>query len=145
MNSKKISFQLKLGWFSSYVVAGIIVLLYETGVYQPGSVTEPATIYMIQVISVASALALIPLSLKGFKNMLDRLAGKDYKESTLVRIYLTCAWLRLAAFFFVIVTGVLVNYLLDDDLGLYVAVIGAVCSLFCFPSRAAVENETGLN
>lgn len=145
MDIRKISLQLKIGWFSSYVVAGCIALLYETGVLQAGTLTEPRTIYMIQVISVAAALALIPLSLKGFKNMLDWLAGRNMEEKKLVAIYLACAWLRLAAFFAVIVFGVFVNYLLDDDLGLYVAIIGAICSLFCYPSRATIENETGLN
>ena len=145
MDTKKMSLQLKLGWFSSYVTAGCIALLYETGVLQAGSVTEPRTIYMIQVISVAAALALIPLSLKGFKNMLDRLSSKNFEEKTLIRVYMTCSWLRIAAFFAVIVFGVLVNYLLDDDLGMYVAIIGAICSMFCYPNRAAIENETGLN
>jgi len=145
MDTKKMSIQLKLGWFSCYVAAGCIALLYETGVFQAGTVTEPRTIYMIQVISVAAALALIPLSLKGFKNMLDRLARKDLDEKKIVAIYMTCSWLRIAAFFVVIVWGVLVNYLLDDDLGLYVAIIGAICSMFCYPNRAAIENETGLN
>lgn len=57
---------------------------------------------------------------------------------------MTCSWLRLLAFFIVMVFGMLLYYLIDDSLGLYVAVIAAVCSMFCFPTKAAIESETGI-
>jgi len=131
------------GWLSSYIVAGIIALLYELGLLTIGVLTQPKTIYILEVLGVLFSLALIPLALRGFKKMIDRLDEKDYPEERIARIYMTCSWLRLAAFFIVIVAGVWLYYLINDTIGLYIAAIGAICSLFAVPTKAGVENETG--
>lgn len=143
MDTKRMSVKLMCGWFAGYVVSGVISLLYEFGPLQRGTVTDVKTLYILQVIGVAMALGLIPLALRGFKRMMDRLEEKDWSEERVARFYMTCSWLRLAAFFIVLVFGTLLYYLIDDNIGLYIAVIAAICSMFCFPTKAAVENETG--
>ena len=137
------SVKLMIGWFAIYVIAGITALLFEFGPLKGVSVTDTKTIYILEVVGVLASLALIPLALRGFKKMVDRLDEKEYPEEKIQKIYMTCSWLRLLAFFAVIEFGVLLYYLINDSIGLYIAAIGAICSLFSFPTKAGVEHETG--
>ena len=56
---------------------------------------------------------------------------------------MTCSVLRLLAFFLVVGFGVILYYLLSDTIGLYIAAIGAICSMFAIPTKAGIEHETG--
>ena len=137
------SIKLLIGWFAIYVIAGVIVLLFEMGPLKGLSLTDAKTIYILEVIGVLASLALIPLALRGFKKMVDRLDEKEYPEEKIEKIYMACSWLRLLAFFMVVEFGVILYYLLNDSIGLYIAAIGAICSLFSFPTKAGIEHETG--
>ena len=143
MNTKKMSLKLMIGWIAIYIIAGIIALLFEFGPLKDCAVTETKTIYILEVLGVLASLALIPLALRGFKKMVDRLDEKDYPDEKIEKIYMACSWLRLLAFFVVIEFGVLLYYLIDDSIGLYIAAIGAICSLFAFPTKSGIEHETG--
>ena len=143
MNTKKMSIKLLIGWFAIYIIAGVTVLLFESGPLNGLSLTDVKTIYILEVTGVLASLALIPLALRGFKKMVDRLDEKEYTEEKIEKIYMTCSWLRLLAFFAVIEFGVILYYLINDSIGLYIAAIGAICSLFAFPTKAGIEHETG--
>ena len=143
MDAKKMSLKLMIGWIAIYVIAGIIALLFEYGPLNGLSISDAKTIYILEVIGVLASLALIPLALRGFKKMVDRLDEKEYPEEKIEKIYMACSWLRLLAFFVVIEFGVMLYYLINDSIGLYIAAIGAICSLFSFPTKAGVEHETG--
>ena len=133
-----------IGWIAIYVIAGVTALLFEFGPLKGFAVSEAKVIYILEVVGVLASLALIPLALRGFKKMVDRLDEKNYPEEKKERIYMTCSWLRLAAFFVVIEFGVVLYYLINDTIGLYIAVIGAICSLFAIPTKAGIGQETGL-
>ena len=75
MNTKKMSLRLMIGWVLIYVIAGIIALLFEFGPLKGLAVTDVKTIYILEVVGVLASLALIPLALRGFKKMVDRLAA----------------------------------------------------------------------
>jgi hypothetical protein len=143
MNTKKMSIKLLIGWLAIYVVAAVIALLFEYGPLNGVLLTNVKTIYILEVIGVLLSLALIPLALRGFKKMVDRLDEKEYPEEKIEKIYMACSWLRLLAFFVVIEFGVTFCYLINDTIGLYIAAIGAICSLFSFPTKAGIEHETG--
>ena len=143
MNTKRMSVVLMAIWICMYVTAGIIALLFEFGPLKGMSVTEPKVVYILEVIGVLAALALIPLALRGFKKMVDRLDEKEYPEEKIERIYMACSVMRLAAFTLVIEFGVMLYYLLSDTIGLYIAAIGAICSMFAIPTKAGIEHETG--
>lgn len=143
MDTKKMSTKLLIGWIFIYVTAGITALLYECGIVEKGTLTNAKTIYILMIIGVLATLSLIPLALRGFKKMVDRLDEKEYPDDKIERIYMICSWLRLLAFFVVIEFGVLFYYLINDNMGLELAGIGAICSLFAFPTKAGVEHETG--
>lgn len=130
-------------WISIFVIAGIIALLFEFGPLNGLTVTDAKTIYILEVVGVLASLALIPLALRGFKKMVDRLDEKEYPEEKIGNIYMTCSLLRLAAFFLVIEFGVILYYILNDSIGLYIAAIGAICSMFAIPTKAGIEHETG--
>lgn len=142
MDSEKMSHRLLAGWIAIYAVAGAVALFFELS-GRKGMVTDPAAIYVLDVIGVAIALGLIPLALRGFRKMCCRLSEKGWPNDRIDRRYYVCAWLRIAAFFIVVVFGVALYYLINDSIGLYIAVIGAICSLFSFPTKAAVDNELG--
>ena len=137
------SVKLMAMWISMYLIAGIIALLFEFGPLKGMAVTAPKVIYVLQVIGVLAALALSPLALRGFKKMVDRLDEKEYPEEKIGKIYMTCSVLRLAAFLLVIEFGVVLYYLLNDTIGLYIAAIGAINSMFAIPTKAGIEHETG--
>ena len=80
MNTKKMSINLLIGWFAIYVIAGVIALLFEYGPLKGVSLTDVKTIYILEVIGVLLSLALIPLALRGFKKMVDRLDEKEYPD-----------------------------------------------------------------
>ena len=143
MNIKKMTVKLMVMWISIYVVAGITALLFEFGPLKGITVADAKAAYILQVIGVLAALALIPLALRGFKKMVDRLDEKEYPEEKIEKIYMTCSMLRIEAFFLVIEFGVALYYLLSDTIGLYIAAIGAICSMFAFPTKAGIEQETG--
>ena len=135
--------KLMVMWISIYVVAGITALLFELGPLKGIVVTDAKTAYILQVIGVLASLALIPLALRGFKKMVDRLDEKEYPEEKIEKIYMTCSMLRIEAFFLVIEFGVILYYMLGDTIGLYIAAIGAICSMFAIPTKAGIEHETG--
>lgn len=139
MDSGKLALKLKIGWWAIYVVAGIAALLFETGRIPKGTVTEASAVYILQVVGVMSSLLMIPVALRGFKKMMERMEDKPFGKR--LRIYMTCSWIRLFAFFLVIVFSVLLYYLISDDIGLYCAVIGVICSIFCYPTRNTLEYE----
>ena len=143
MNIKKMTVKLMVMWISIYVVAGITALLFEFGPLKGMAVTDAKTVYVLQVIGVLASLALIPLALRGFKKMVDRLDEKEYPEEKIEKIYMTCSMLRTEAFFLVIEFGIALYYMLSDTIGLYIAAIGAICSLFAFPTKAGIEHEPG--
>ena len=143
MNTKKMSVKLLAAWIAIYVIAGITALLFEFGPLKGVSVTDTKTIYILEVVGVLASLALIPLALRGFKKMVDRLDEKEYPEEKIGKIYMTCSLFRLLAFFMVIEFGVILYYILNDSIGLYIAAIGAICSMFAIPTKAGIEHETG--
>ena len=143
MDTKKMALRLMIAWWSIYVIAGITVLLFEFGPLKGMTVTDAKTIYVLEVIGVLASLALIPLALRGFKKMVDRLDDKEYPEEKREKIYMICSMLRIEAFFLVVEFGVVLYYLLNDTIGLYIAAIAAICSMFAIPTKAGIEHETG--
>ena len=143
MDTKKMALKLMIAWCSIYVIAGITVLLFEFGPLKGMTVTDAKTIYVLEVIGILASLALIPLALRGFKKMVDRLDDKEYPEEKIEKIYMICSMLRIEAFFLVVEFGVVLYYLLNDTIGLYIAAIAAICSMFAIPTKAGIEHETG--
>lgn len=143
MDLRKMAIKLMIAWCSIYFTAGITALLFEFGPLKGITVTEPKTIYILEVIGVLASLALIPLALRGFKKMVDRMADKEYPEEKIEQKYMLCSMLRIEAFFLVVEFGVILYYVLNDTIGLYIAGIAAICSMFAFPTKGGIENETG--
>ena len=143
MDTKKMAVKLMIAWCSIYLVAGITALLFELGPLKGLTVSNIRSIYVLQVVGVLASLALIPLALRGFKKMVDRLADKEYTEEKIGQIYMLCSMLRIAAFFLVVEFGVVLYYILADTIGLYIAAIAAICSMFAIPTKGGIENETG--
>lgn len=141
MDYKKSARILQLVLFAIYITAGLTAGLFELGLVQKGMVTDEKTIYIMQVLAVVLALGLIPLSLRGFKGALDRMSEKPVERR--MNFYMVCSYLRLTAYLIVIEFSVMLYYFINDDIGLYCALIGFICSLFCFPTATGIEHEIG--
>ena len=74
------SVKLMIGWIAIYVIAGVTALLFEFGPLKGFAVSEAKVIYILEVVGVLASLSLIPLALRGFKKMVDRLDEKNYPE-----------------------------------------------------------------
>ncbi|HZK04007.1 MAG TPA: hypothetical protein VFC94_06335 [Bacteroidaceae bacterium] len=121
-----------------FLIAGIVILFFETGLLLGGTVTDASVIYIAEVLAVLMALGLIPITLKGCKIVLKRLKKEDI-ESRIV-CYRNCAQLRVFAYAIFILYSLFLYYLTDRDTGLYCAIIGAVFTAFIFPTKVGVEN-----
>ncbi len=137
--SKQLGNGFRIKLVSIYLIAGIIALVFEMGWLPTGVVKSDTTNYMLQIAGILCSLALIPISLKGFHLSSKMMDDKPFEER--VRIYKLISNLRIFAFFLVIEFGIVLNYLIDDTVGLYCAGIGFICSLFCFPTNAQVSND----
>lgn len=137
--SKQLGRELRLKLIAVYLIAGIIALIFEMGWLPTGIIQSDKTNYILQIIGILCALALIPISLKGFHISSKLMEDKLFEQR--VKIYKRLSNLRILAFFIVIEYAMLLNYLIDDTVGLYCAAIGFICSLFCFPTNAQVSND----
>ena len=79
-NYNEIAKQLRIILVSIYVIAGIIVAVFETGLVSKGLVSDKSTVYILEVIGVVMSLGLIPISLRGFKKTVSRIAEKRYNK-----------------------------------------------------------------
>ncbi len=118
-----------------WVVAVVVVLLFETGVATEGAlVGNPRAAYVAETTGVLAMIALVPTSLKLFSVALKKrvVTLSDYHHASL---------LRLALLAIVVWGNLIVYYLTLNNLGGLSALIGLTATLFCLPSAERIENE----
>jgi len=122
-----------------YVCVLSTAAVFELSVIPKGLVTEPKTIYILQVVAVVLALALIPISFKSLKGIMER--HEDDPDAKRMSLYITLSVLRQVLYFIVMEFSIVLYYLINDTIGLYCLAIGFICSLFCYPTEKSVEND----
>ena len=122
----------------------LLVVLYETGLYQEGLLAGNAQMeYILQSVSILLTIGLIPFALRMFNLNL----GKRIKELPLqqaLKSYQAWSLLRLALLFVPAILALSFYYLTMNTTNLFCACMALIATLVCVPSESRIKNELDL-
>ena len=122
----------------------LLVVLYETGLYQEGLLAGNAQMeYILQSVSILLTIGLIPFALRMFNmNLVKRI--KDLPLQQALKSYQTWSLLRLALLFVPAIMALSFYYLTLNTTNLFCACMALIATLFCVPSESRIKNELDL-
>jgi hypothetical protein len=122
----------------------LLVVLYETGLYQEGLLAGNAQMeYILQSVSILLTIGLIPFALRMFNlNLVKRI--KELPLQQALKSYQTWSLLRLALLFVPAILALSFYYLTMNTTNLFCACMALVATLFCVPSESRIKNELDL-
>ena len=122
----------------------LIVVLYETGLYQEGLLAGNAQMeYILQSVSILLTIGLIPFALRMFNmNLVKRI--KDLPLQQALKSYQAWSLLRLALLFVPAILALSFYYLTMNTTNLFCACMALIATMFCVPSENRIKNELDL-
>ena len=122
----------------------LLVVLYETGLYQEGLLAGNAQMeYILQSVSILLTIGLIPFALRMFNmNLVKRI--KDLPLQQALKSYQTWSLLRLALLLVPAIMALSFYYLTMNTTNLFCACMTLIATLFCVPSESRIKNELDL-
>ena len=122
----------------------LLVVLYETGLYQEGLLAGNAQMeYILQSVSILLTIGLIPFALRMFNlNLVKRI--KELPLQQALKSYQTWSLLRLALLFVPSIMALSFYYLTMNTTNLFCACMALIATLFCVPSENRIKNELDL-
>ena len=122
----------------------LLVVLYETGLYQEGMIAGNAQMeYILQSVSILLTIGLIPFALRMFNlNLVKRI--KELPLQQALKSYQTWSLLRLALLFIPAILALSFYYLTMNTTNLFCACMALIATLFCVPSENRIKNELDL-
>ena len=122
----------------------LLVVLYETGLYQEGMIAGNAQMeYILQSVSILLTIGLIPFALRMFNlNLVKRI--KELPLQQALKSYQTWSLLRLALLFVPAILALSFYYLTMNTTNLFCACMALIATLFCVPSENRIKNELDL-
>ena len=122
----------------------LLVVLYETGLYQEGLLAGNAQMeYILQSVSILLTIGLIPFALRMFNmNLVKRI--KDLPLQQALKSYQIWSILRLALLFVPAIMALSFYYLTMNTTNLFCACMALIATLFCVPSENRIKNELDL-
>ena len=122
----------------------LLVVLYETGLYQEGMIAGNAQMeYILQSVSILLTIGLIPFALRMFNlNLVKRI--KELPLQQALKSYQTWSLLRLALLFVPAILALSFYYLTMNTTNLFCACMALIATLFCVPSESRIKNELDL-
>ena len=122
----------------------LLVVLYETGLYQEGMIAGNAQMeYILQSVSILLTIGLIPFALRMFNlNLVKRI--KELPLQQALKSYQTWSLLRLALLFVPAIMALSFYYLTMNITNLFCACMALIATLFCVPSESRIKNELDL-
>ena len=122
----------------------LLVVLYETGLYQEGMIAGNAQMeYILQSVSILLTIGLIPFALRMFNlNLVKRI--KELPLQQALKSYQTWSLLRLALLFVPAIMALSFYYLTMNTTNLFCACMALIATLFCVPSETRIKNELDL-
>ena len=122
----------------------LLVVLYETGLYQEGMIAGNAQMeYILQSVSILLTIGLIPFALRMFNlNLVKRI--KELPLQQALKNYQTWSLLRLALLFVPAILALSFYYLTMNTTNLFCACMALIATLFCVPSESRIKNELDL-
>ncbi|MBR4433656.1 MAG: hypothetical protein IKS80_04005 [Bacteroidaceae bacterium] len=141
MTNQQILRRLRLEFVAYVLLAVLLVVLYETHVFAKGAlVGDVSAIYVAECAGILLAVVLTPVALKSFHKALVRMVYMD-DDAARRRCYVKWNEIRLAMFVTVVLVNLSVYYMTADNMCGYCALIGAIASLFCWPTKEGVATE----
>ena len=141
MTNQQILRRLRLEFVAYVLLAVLLVVLYETHVFAKGALVGDVTaIYVAECAGILLAVVLTPVALKSFHKALVRMVYMD-DDAARRRCYVKWNEIRLAMFVTVVLVNLSVYYMTSDNMCGYCALIGAIASLFCWPTKEGVATE----
>ena len=122
----------------------LLVVLYETGLYQEGMIAGNSQMeYILQSVSILLTIGLIPFALRMFNlNLVKRI--KELPLQQALKSYKTWSLLRLALLFVPAILALSFYYLTMNTTNLFCACMALIATLFCVPSESRIKNELDL-
>jgi hypothetical protein len=122
----------------------LLVVLYETGLYQEGLLAGNAQMeYILQSVSILLTIGLIPFALRMFNlNLVKRI--KELPLQQALKSYQAWSLLRLALLFVPAIIALSFYYLTMNTTNLFCACMALIATLFCVPSENRIKNELDL-
>ena len=122
----------------------LLVVLYETGLYQEGLLAGNAQMeYILQSVSILLTIGLIPFALRMFNlNLVKHI--KELPLQQALKSYQTWSLLRLALLFVPAILALSFYYLTMNTTNLFCACMALIATLFCVPSESRIKNELDL-
>ena len=122
----------------------LLVVLYETGLYQEGLLAGNAQMeYILQSVSILLTIGLIPFALRMFNmNLVKRI--KELPLQQALKSYQTWSLLRLALLLVPAIMALSFYYLTMNTTNLFCACMTLIATLFCVPSESRIKNELDL-
>ena len=122
----------------------LLVVLYETGLYQEGMIAGNAQMeYILQSVSILLTIGLIPFALRMFNlNLVKRI--KELPLQQALKSYQAWSLLRLALLFVPAIMALSFYYLTMNTTNLFCACMALIATLFCVPSESRIKNELDL-
>ena len=122
----------------------LLVVLYETGLYQKGIQAGNAQMeYIFQSISILLTIGLIPFALRMFNlNLVKRI--KELPLEQALKSYQIWSNVRLSLLFVPAIMAMSFYYLTMNTTNLFCACMALVATLFCVPSENRIKNELDL-
>ena len=122
----------------------LLVVLYETGLYQEGLLAGNAQMeYILQSVSILLTIGLIPFALRMFNlNLVKRI--KELPLQQALKSYQTWSLLRLALLFVPAILALSFYYLTMNTTNLFCACMALIATLFCVPSESRIKHALDL-
>ncbi len=123
----------------------LLVVLYETGLYQKGIQAGNAQMeYIFQSVSILLTIGLIPFALRMFNlNLVKRI--KELPLEQALRSYQIWSSVRLSLLFVPAILSLSFYYLTMNTTNLFCACMALIATLFCVPSENRIKNELDLS
>ena len=123
----------------------LLVVLYETGLYQKGIQAGNAQMeYIFQSISILLTIGLIPFALRMFNlNLVKRI--KELPLEQALKSYQIWCNVRLSLLFVPAIMAMSFYYLTMNTTNLFCACMALIATLFCVPSENRIKNELDLS
>lgn len=141
---KRILIIQKSAFLGVWTASLLLVVLYETGLYQEGLLAGNAQMeYILQSVSILLTIGLIPFALRMFNlNLVKRI--KELPLQQALKSYQTWSLLRLALLFVPAIMALSFYYLTMNTTNLFCACMALIATLFCVPSENRIKNELDL-
>ncbi len=90
------------------------------------------TRYLMELISVASVIFVIPIAIKAFDSQLHKVK----KRENIIKRYSLLSIIRLTALATTIIINIAFYYIMQNISPLYCALMSGVAMLYCFPTKS---------